>query len=160
MGHVTRTNAPKVSGSAFHNLSSLVGTFASRKASIKRNGEMTMLPRIQNTDSLPIVRLNPSRNESFPQRSSTRPISVVSTEPNSELSLTFTLAELAHHMRCSERTIRRMDESGQLPRSLRMGSKGLRWQRSAIELWLKLGTPSRRQFELLTMPTVSERNKA
>ena len=78
----------------------------------------------------------------------------------SELSLTFTLQELASHLRVSTRTIRRWFLSGNLPEPLLMGNRSPRWLRSSIERWFHSMSSSERQAALKDIPTLSERNEA
>ncbi|NQV29236.1 MAG: helix-turn-helix domain-containing protein [Rhodopirellula sp.] len=48
---------------------------------------------------------------------------------------------VAKLLSCSTRTVRRMADSGQMPRPLKVASL-VRWRRSDIEQWLADGCPS------------------
>jgi len=64
-------------------------------------------------------------------------------------TLTLNRREVARELRCSERTIDNMHCRGLLPTPRRVG-RCVRWLRSEIEEWLRLGCPNREQFELET----------
>jgi len=53
---------------------------------------------------------------------------------------------LATMINRSERTIHRLNDSGKIPKPLRI-NRGLLWRKSDILLWLENDCPSRRQFE-------------
>lgn len=55
--------------------------------------------------------------------------------------------ELAAVLNVSQRHIWRMESSGKLPKSVRIG-ECRRWLSSDIETWLKMGCPSQKQFEV------------
>lgn len=52
--------------------------------------------------------------------------------------LVYTAHDLAEILRLSERTIRRMDASGTLPKAVRFG-RSKRWRVSDIQAWLEQG---------------------
>lgn len=52
---------------------------------------------------------------------------------------------LASTLGVSLRTVRRLDEEGKLPQSVKIGGSR-RWLAQEIEGWLKAGAPSRRQW--------------
>lgn len=60
--------------------------------------------------------------------------------------LALTGDELAKLLRVSRRHIYTLDQSGKLPRPVRLGHAP-RWVRSEIESWLAAGAPPREQWE-------------
>jgi len=54
------------------------------------------------------------------------------------MSKPFTVASLAEHLECSQDTIRRMIENGQLP-TFRVGARLLRIRAEDVEQWVKSG---------------------
>lgn len=67
--------------------------------------------------------------------------------------LTMTTEELAHELRVDDRTIRRWDKTGKLPKPIRIGGSK-RWSRDVIQRWLAAvkpdGTlPNRREWEAI-----------
>lgn len=64
--------------------------------------------------------------------------------------LLLSTSELARELRLSPKTIRRLNESGKLPRPIHIGHS-LRWRREDVAKWLELGSPDRKAFELLTV---------
>lgn len=69
------------------------------------------------------------------------------TEPATML---LSKADLARELRVSAKTIDRMDQSGRLPKPLRVGSRAKRWPRSTIIKWIAAGAPNRRDFERMS----------
>lgn len=55
-----------------------------------------------------------------------------------------TVDDVAALLAVSTRTIRRMADSGQMPRAVKLSSL-IRWRRSEIDAWLADGCPSCRQ---------------
>lgn len=53
-------------------------------------------------------------------------------------------AEIAEQLGCSERHIRRLADSGQMPRPIKLGSLS-RFRRTVIEQWIEDGCPRIRQ---------------
>jgi len=107
---------------------------------------------------LPVIRLTGST------QTAKKPFAQLAAQllslPDGELSLTFTLQELASHLRVSTRTIRRWFLSGNLPQPLLIGNRSPRWLRSSIERWFHSKSSSERQAAPNSVPTVSERNEA
>lgn len=60
--------------------------------------------------------------------------------------LTYTAKELARELRTSVKTIRRLDQSGRLPRGIKIGH-GRRWPRQTIVRWIAAGCPRRTEWE-------------
>lgn len=54
--------------------------------------------------------------------------------------------ELADELRLSLRHVRRLDDTGKLPRAIRLG-KSVRWSRAEIEQWIAAGCPDRETWE-------------
>jgi len=65
-------------------------------------------------------------------------------------------ADLAHELRVSPRTIDRLQSGGKLPAPHRF-LRSPRWPRETILRWLSLGCPNRREFERLTVATVTKK---
>ncbi len=61
--------------------------------------------------------------------------------------VTMTSVEIARELRVSPKTIRRMHETGRLPRPVTVGTRSLRWVRTTIIEWLAAGCPDRKTFE-------------
>ena len=57
-----------------------------------------------------------------------------------------TAGDLAKRLRISIRQVRRLDKSGSLPRSLKIGALK-RWDPDEITAWLKCGAPVRAEWE-------------
>jgi excisionase family DNA binding protein len=55
-------------------------------------------------------------------------------------ALTYSAAELADALGCSERHIRRLADSRQLPAGVRIG-RLVRWPRKIIDVWIADGCP-------------------
>jgi predicted DNA-binding transcriptional regulator AlpA len=55
-------------------------------------------------------------------------------------------AGLAQMLCVSERAIRKMNNSGRLPRPIRLG-RSVRWRVAEIEAWLAAGAPARDAWE-------------
>jgi predicted DNA-binding transcriptional regulator AlpA len=62
-------------------------------------------------------------------------------------ALLLSKTDLARELRVSAKTIDRMDQSGRLPRPIRVGSRAKRWPREIIVAWVAAGAPNRRDFE-------------
>ena len=73
-----------------------------------------------------------------------KPPPVADTEP----SLLLTKAELAEHLRCSERQIDKLTADGKIPRPIMLGNVR-RWPRSAVIDWIDRVTRSIKQIELI-----------
>jgi predicted DNA-binding transcriptional regulator AlpA len=54
--------------------------------------------------------------------------------------------ELAEELRLSLRHVRRLDDTGKLPRPIRLG-KSVRWARAEIVRWIEAGCPDRATWE-------------
>ncbi len=65
------------------------------------------------------------------------------TEQNDHLINVRTLAKM---LATSVRSVWRYRSAGRLPKAVRVGSS-VRWRMSDIELWIKLGLPTQREFE-------------
>jgi excisionase family DNA binding protein len=61
-------------------------------------------------------------------------------QSNSSDAALMNVEDLSALLRCSARTVRRMADSGQMPRPVRLGSL-VRWRRSDIDAWLADGCP-------------------
>lgn len=48
--------------------------------------------------------------------------------------------EVATMLRCSARHVTRLEESGQMPRAIKLG-RLCRWNRAAVEEWIAAGCP-------------------
>jgi predicted DNA-binding transcriptional regulator AlpA len=68
--------------------------------------------------------------------------------PGPELppALLMTVDDLARELRTSAKTIRRMDQSGRLPRAVKI-SHGKRWPRQTIVRWIAASCPPRTEWE-------------
>lgn len=76
---------------------------------------------------------------------------------NAESSpLTFTVQELAKQLQVSERTIRRLNTNGELPRPIRIGQQ-LRWCRTTVLEWIASGRSPRAAFQA-TMDTTGSKS--
>ena len=53
--------------------------------------------------------------------------------------------DLARELGFSVRTIRRLDESGRLPRPVRIG-RAVRWRRAEVRAWTEAGCPPREEW--------------
>jgi predicted DNA-binding transcriptional regulator AlpA len=67
--------------------------------------------------------------------------------PAEPATMLLSKTDLARELRVSAKTIDRMDQSGRLPRPIRVGSRAKRWPRSAIVEWIAAGAPNRRDWE-------------
>jgi predicted DNA-binding transcriptional regulator AlpA len=67
-------------------------------------------------------------------------------EPPEAYAMLLTKADLARELRCSIKSIDRADNSGRLPRAVRIG-RAKRWSRQAILQWIAAGCPDREGFE-------------
>jgi predicted DNA-binding transcriptional regulator AlpA len=56
---------------------------------------------------------------------------------------------LAAKLSTSVRSIRRMTESEELPRPIRVGPRLLRWDEQEIDSWINAGAPDRKTWEQL-----------
>jgi len=54
--------------------------------------------------------------------------------------------EVARLLSLSERTVRRLDQEGKLPRPVRIGGS-VRWRLEEIQAWLHSGCPERGRWE-------------
>lgn len=54
--------------------------------------------------------------------------------------IVFDVQGVAHLLQCSTKTIRRLSDSGRMPRPVRIG-RLLRWRRRDIAEWLEAGCP-------------------
>ncbi len=52
-----------------------------------------------------------------------------------------TIKDVARLLNCSERTVYRLNDSGRMPRPVRLGTL-VRWKRSEIEQWIADGCPA------------------
>ena len=59
-----------------------------------------------------------------------------------------TVKTLASMLATSVRSVWRYRSAGRLPKAVRVGSS-VRWRVSDIELWIKLGLPTQREFEAI-----------
>jgi predicted DNA-binding transcriptional regulator AlpA len=59
-----------------------------------------------------------------------------------------TVKTLALMLATSVRSVWRYRSAGRLPKSVLIGSS-VRWRMSDIELWIKLGLPTQREFEAI-----------
>lgn len=57
-----------------------------------------------------------------------------------------TAAELAHELRVSLKTLRRLDTAAKIPRGTKIGH-AKRWPRETVLRWLRTGAPCRREWE-------------
>ncbi len=73
--------------------------------------------------------------------------------------LLLTAAQLATELNVSQRTLRRMDLSGEVPLPLKIG-KSLRWRRAEIEAWIDAGAPPRRKWNVLRPPDENTRKRS
>lgn len=62
-----------------------------------------------------------------------------------EQSPLLTAPEVARLLRLSDRTIRRLDSAGRLPRGLRIGGSK-RWRRDELLAWIAAGCPRRNEW--------------
>jgi predicted DNA-binding transcriptional regulator AlpA len=74
------------------------------------------------------------------------PSAMAGTTANDAEALVYTGNELAGALRVARKTITRMDQSGKLPRALRISGRK-RWRRVEIASWLAAGAPPRRDWE-------------
>ncbi|MEX0701311.1 MAG: helix-turn-helix domain-containing protein [Planctomycetales bacterium] len=72
------------------------------------------------------------RNESLP-------------DSRQEQSPLLTAPEVARLLRLSDRTVRRLDSAGRLPRGLRIGGSK-RWRRDELLAWIAAGCPRRTEW--------------
>ena len=63
------------------------------------------------------------------------------------LSIAMTDVDVAHELRLSTKSIRRMHLGGKLPEPVVVGARSLRWLRTTIVEWLAAGCPDRDTFE-------------
>jgi len=61
-------------------------------------------------------------------------------------TLLISTSDLARELQVSAKTITRMDQSGKLPRPVRIG-RSKRWVIQTIVDWIEAGTPNRREWE-------------
>ncbi len=66
--------------------------------------------------------------------------------PNPSDEQFLTVKHLASKLSMSIRTVWRLDASGKLPKSIRIGNS-VRWRRSEIEVWMRAGCPDRDTWE-------------
>jgi predicted DNA-binding transcriptional regulator AlpA len=59
-----------------------------------------------------------------------------------------TVKTLSSMLATSVRSVWRYRSAGRLPKAVRVGSS-VRWRMSDIELWIKLGLPTQREFEAI-----------
>lgn len=59
------------------------------------------------------------------------------------VQLLLNVEQVAEMLNCSTRTVRRLAETGKMPRSLKLGAL-LRWKRVAIQEWIEAGCPAMR----------------
>ena len=64
----------------------------------------------------------------------------------SEVVLAYSAKQLAEKLGLSERSIRRMDTTGELPAPVRLRTR-VKWRASEIEDWLAAGAPGREAWE-------------
>jgi len=69
--------------------------------------------------------------------------------PADPATMLLSKTDLARELRCSTKTVDRLDQSGKLPRPIRVGSRAKRWPRETIVKWIAAGAPNRRDFERL-----------
>ncbi len=62
------------------------------------------------------------------------------------MSELFTVRELAARMKVSQRQIWKMLSSGKVPEPIRLG-RSVRWRKTDIDEWVRLGCVSREEFE-------------
>jgi len=59
-----------------------------------------------------------------------------------------TVDQVAGVLGCSPRTVRRLTDSGRMPRPIRLGAL-LRWPRQTIESWIRQGCPRAKDMEVV-----------
>ena len=62
--------------------------------------------------------------------------------------LLLTVKQVAKLLGISERHAYKLDASGRLPRSIKLG-KSVRWRREELERWVEAGSPDRARWETL-----------
>lgn len=62
-------------------------------------------------------------------------------QSDSSVAALMNVEDLSALLSCSTRTIRRMADSGQMPRPVRLSSSLVRWRRSDIDAWLDAACP-------------------
>jgi len=70
-----------------------------------------------------------------------------SNEATNDGPLLWDAAQLAEVLGVSERTIRRMDSEGRLPRPIQLTSRAVRWRAAEIRDWVDVRCPSRDVWE-------------
>jgi predicted DNA-binding transcriptional regulator AlpA len=73
-------------------------------------------------------------------------------------ALLMTVDDLARELRTSGKTITRMEQSGRLPRPIKVG-RAKRWSRQTIVAWIASGAPSRRDWEAFYEPRLKGRGR-
>jgi predicted DNA-binding transcriptional regulator AlpA len=77
------------------------------------------------------------------------PIDQLAARPVVAPARVLTREQLAHELQVSVKTIDRLDQTGKLPRPIRVG-QARRWRLGTIVQWLDMGAPDRERFETLT----------
>ena len=65
-----------------------------------------------------------------------------------ELPLLLTVKQVADALSVSERHVHKLNNSGRLPRPVRLG-RSVRWRREELESWVEAGSPDRARWETL-----------
>ena len=85
------------------------------------------------------------------QSETLRAVSAAETDtskPQADLAapLVMTAVDIAWALQVSERTVRRLDRQGRLPKPLKIGGRALRWRRDEFRDWLAAGCPHRNDW--------------
>lgn len=65
---------------------------------------------------------------------------------NPDVMALFDVQQVAKLLNCSSRHVRRLCDSGRMPRPVRLGAL-IRWERKAIEQWIANGCPKMRAMQ-------------
>jgi predicted DNA-binding transcriptional regulator AlpA len=60
-----------------------------------------------------------------------------------------TAAEVGELLRIDERSVRRAQHAGQLPRPVRVTARSIRWRRDELVAWIAAGSPDRQTWEAM-----------
>lgn len=91
------------------------------------------------------------------------PSTIPPADTNTIAPLMIDAKRLAALLSVSEKTIRRWDVAGKIPRPIRLSSAAIRWSRSTIEAWLQACEEAggrlvdRREFESLQSAAVDRK---
>ena len=75
------------------------------------------------------------------------PVAIPTALASDPHSFTMIDQEVARGLKVSAKSIRRMNDSGKLPRPLLIGSRRLRWVRQRIVEWIAAGRPDCETFD-------------